>query len=216
MRRSLAFALSGFVALTSLDALAENRAAHDVATSAHERERLLKEATVTIVPGVCAGVIVGDGRHALTAAHCLRDGNARITFELHDGTRIEGDVVLLEKEHDLAVVRLDEVAGVRPLAVADSLPTPGSAILFAGRNDRPGETQRAEVRRLGRCPSLPGVPEALFTTLEGRRGDSGCPVVDENLQVLGLVHGGAACNIAAPTAELAPTLNELAPTPGPN
>jgi S1-C subfamily serine protease len=66
-----------------------------------------------------------------------------------------------------------------------------------------------ELERLGRCPSLPGVPQALFTSLHGEKGDSGAPVVDHKLQVVGLVHGGAACSVAAPTAEIVPMLDTL-------
>jgi S1-C subfamily serine protease len=54
------------------------------------------------------------------------------------------------------------------------------------------------------------VPQALFTTLHGRKGDSGAPVVDLQLRVVGLVHGGARCSIAAPTAEFAPVVRQLA------
>lgn len=179
--------------------------------SSEELEARVREATVTLVPAVCAGVIVGAGTHVLTAAHCLQEDEQRLTVELHDGSRLEGSLESIDRGLDLALVRLDRPAPVRGLAVAEKLPEPGERVLFAGRNDRPGAAQLARVRRLGRCPSLPGVPSALFTDLQGRKGDSGCPVVDGNLQVVGLVHGGAACNIATPTHELAGAVNAPAP-----
>jgi hypothetical protein len=98
---------------------------------------------------------------------------------------------------------------VRALPIATALPLPGAGLLFFGRNDRPNEPQEVELERLGRCPSLPGVPQALFTSLHGEKGDSGAPVVDRDLQVVGLVHGGAACSIAAPTADFAPVVDTL-------
>lgn len=170
----------------------------------------LRRATVTLVPGHCAGVIVEDGRHLLTAAHCVRPGEPRVEAELYDGTRLGGSSVLVDRGRDVAIFRLDAVAPVLPLPVALEPPAPGDGLLFAGRNDRPGEPQEAQLERRGRCPSLPEVPSALFTTLRGEKGDSGAPVVDRELRVVGLVHGGAACSIATPTEAFAPVVRQLA------
>jgi S1-C subfamily serine protease len=174
-----------------------------------EPEALL-QATVTLVPGHCAGVIVEDGRHLLTAAHCVDPLEPRIEAELPGGVRLGGQAVQIDPGQDLALYQLDAVAPVTPLPVSEALPLPGEQLLFAGRPDRPGELQRVWLERLGRCPSLPEVPQALFTTLRGERGDSGAPVVDAQMRVVGLVHGGAACSIAAPTAAFAPLVRQSA------
>lgn len=172
--------------------------------------RALRDATVTLFPGHCAGVVVADGRHALTAAHCIDvAAGERQPVVFRDGKMLSGIVKLVDAVRDVAVLRFDEAAPVRPLALASALPVPGEGLLFFGRNDRPNEPQEVELKRLGRCPSLPGVPQALFTSLHGEKGDSGAPVVDRELHVVGLVHGGAACSIATPTAELAPVLDML-------
>lgn len=171
--------------------------------------RLLREATVTLVPGHCAGVLVEDGHHVMTAAHCVRASEPGIQVELYDGERLSGTRVLYDEGQDIAVYRLESMAPVAALPIAPELPAPGAGLLFAGRNDRPGEVQEAWLERLGRCPSLPGVPQALFTTLRGVKGDSGAPVVDQALRVVGLVHGGAACSIATPTVGVAPRVWQL-------
>jgi S1-C subfamily serine protease len=172
--------------------------------------RTLRDATVTLFPGHCAGVVVADGRHALTAAHCIDvAAGERQPVVLRDGKALSGVVKLVDTIRDVAIIRFDEVAPVRPLSLASALPVPGEGLLFFGRNDQPNEPQEVELKRLGRCPSLPGVPQALFTSLHGEKGDSGAPVVDRKLHVVGLVHGGAACSIATPTAELAPVLDTL-------
>jgi S1-C subfamily serine protease len=175
-----------------------------------EPAQALREATVTLVPGHCAGVIVEDGRHVMTAAHCVDPGTERLELQLHDGTRMSSTFVLHDAGRDVALFRLGEVAPVMALSIAPQLPVPGEGLLFAGRNDAVGEPQQVSLERLGRCPSLPQVPQALFTTLHGRKGDSGAPVVDLQLRVVGLVHGGARCSIAAPTAEFAPVVQQLA------
>jgi S1-C subfamily serine protease len=167
-------------------------------------------ATVTLDRGHCAGVVVEDGQHALTAAHCVPSEDSRVDVNFLDGRRLGGTYVHVDRGRDVAVIRLDAPARVRPLEVADGLPSPGDPLVFAGRNDRPGEPQDAMLERLGRCPSLPDVPAALFTTMRGRPGDSGAPLVDAHMRVVGLVHGGAACRIATPTAGLGPLVEDLA------
>ncbi|QDF07308.1 S1 family peptidase [Myxococcus xanthus] len=166
-------------------------------------------ATVTLEPGHCAGVVVEDGRHVLTAAHCLRNEDAGVPLSFLDGRRMDGSAVHVDRGRDIAILRLDAPAPVRPLDVAQALPAPGEPLMFAGRNDRPDEPQQAVLERLGPCPSLPEVPAALFTTIRGRPGDSGAPLVDARMRVVGLVHGGAACRIAAPTAGLAEVVAQL-------
>ncbi|MCY1034996.1 serine protease [Corallococcus sp. BB11-1] len=168
-------------------------------------------ATVTLGEGHCAGVVVGTGRHVLTAAHCVAQGQdagpEHTNFE--DGRRLEGRYVFVDRGRDLAVLELEAKAPVAPLEVADALPAPGEPLVFTGRFDRPGAPQQVQLERLGRCPSLPDVPAALFTTMHGIPGDSGAPLVDARMRVVGLVHGGARCSIAAPTADIAPELQRL-------
>ncbi|RKH62190.1 serine protease [Corallococcus interemptor] len=166
-------------------------------------------ATVTLGDGHCAGVVVGQGRHVLTAAHCVAPGAGRERTNFEDGRQLQGRYVFVDRGRDVAVLELEAKAPVAPLEVAEGLPIPGAMLVFTGRHDRPGEPQRVMVERWGRCPSLPDVPNALFTTMHGEPGDSGAPLVDEALRVVGLVHGGARCSIAAPTQDVAPEVQRL-------
>jgi hypothetical protein len=202
---------SGVLAVLLLAACGSPKQQEDPPTQSKASDyHTLREATVTLFPGHCAGVVVADGRHALTAAHCIDvAAGERQPVVFRDGKMLSGVVKLVDTIRDVAVLRFDEAAPVRPLPLASALPLPGEGLLFFGRNDRPNEPQEVELKRLGRCPSLPGVPQALFTSLHGEKGDSGAPVVDLGLHVVGLVHGGAACSIATPTAEFAPLLDTL-------
>jgi len=176
------------------------------AATAADAQTVIKHATVTLVPDICAGVIVGDTSHVLTAAHCVAGGEALTGVTLYDGTVITGHMVVVDEARDMALMKLDRAAPVHPLTVTAELPQAGDPVLFTSRMEHPGEPQWAEIVKLGQCPSLPFVPSALFTSLRGRPGDSGGPVVDLDLHVVGLVHGGAHCSIAAPTADFSTTL----------
>ena len=198
--------LAGVLAVAGLAACGSSKKPEE----ARQDFLTLRDATVTLFPGHCAGVVVADGRHALTAAHCIDvPPGERQPVVLRSGRMLSGVVKVVDTMRDVAVIRFDEPAPVRPLPVATAMPLPGTGLLFFGRTDRPNEPQEVELKRLGRCPSLPGVPQALFTSLDGEKGDSGAPVVDRQLQVVGLVHGGAACSIATPTADMAPVLDTL-------
>jgi hypothetical protein len=77
------------------------------------------------------------------------------------------------------------------------IPIAGTVLYFHGNPDRP-RWQAARLDRVGACPSLPYLPNALFTSINGTPGDSGAPLVDLLGRIVGLVHGGARCRIATP------------------
>jgi S1-C subfamily serine protease len=168
-------------------------------------QRVVDEATIVLLPARCAGVIVGDRHTAITAAHCL--GNERfVDVRLFDGKEVRATIERVDREIDVAVLHFDDDASVRPLTLASRMPSPGEALYFGGRADRRGSDQVFAVVNVGRCPSLPQVEEAIFTNLRARKGDSGAPLVNKHLEIVGLVHGGAGCNIAAPVVGIASDL----------
>ena len=111
------------------------------------------------------------------------------------------EVVAVDEVADQAALRVAEPLGVEPLVVARRLPIPGSVLYFLGNPTRP-ELQSVRLDRIGNCPSLPNLHDALFTSLRGQPGDSGAPLVDGAARVVGLVHGGAQCQIATPCDRL--------------
>jgi len=141
----------------------------------------------------------------LTAAHCVPEG-AETLAVIHRGRRFEAVVALIDRRRDTALLALDEELDVEPLELEVALPRAGERVFFLGRIDRPLQPQLARVVRLGRCPSLPGIADAIITNLQARPGDSGAPILNDAGRVVGVIHGGAACHVAAPTAALARTL----------
>lgn len=174
-------------------------------------ELRIQQATVTVA-GRCAGVIVADQALVLTAAHCLRPDDRTLSVAFMDGELAVTEVTAVDDAADVALLRLPSAPQLEGLPVADALPEPGTPAYFAGRFDRGATLQEVRIVKRAPCPSLPGVPEALFTSLRGTPGDSGAPVVDHDLQIVGLVHGGARCSIAAPTHEVPAMIRSLEAT----
>jgi S1-C subfamily serine protease len=183
--------------LVSLPALAGGKRARGTAAA----QRVAK-ASVILPERMCTGSVVRSEHEVLTAAHCVTEGAHSVTVRLPDGKETEASIAHLDRDADLALLYLDEPSNVTPLPLADRLPKKGSSLLFVGRTDRRTKTQLAKVERLGRCPSLPELPNAVFTSLDARPGDSGAPLVDSQGKVAAIVHGGARCEIAVPTAGL--------------
>jgi S1-C subfamily serine protease len=184
------------------------------AASAHARLLSFKDrvvqATVTLPERSCAGAVAGDRSHVVTAAHCIPEQVERVRVRFSTGGSQRAAVKYIDRDADLALLRLDSPASVEALELADALPQRYAPVLFVGRTDRASRTQVARVDRLGRCPSLPGQPAALFTNLVARPGDSGAPLVDSEARVVAVIHGGASCHIAAPTVALVPLLAQPA------
>lgn len=179
-----------------------------VEASQFATEDRIQRATVTL-EGRCAGVVLQPGDYVLTAAHCVFQDEDAVMVSFADGSAAVGEIAQIDRGRDLALLQLTLPAPVEGLEAGDMLAEPGAPLFFAGRADRGATLQEITVERHGRCPSLPDVPAALFTSMRGAPGDSGAPLVDEELRVVGLVHGGAACSIATPTHEVPAMLAKL-------
>jgi S1-C subfamily serine protease len=163
------------------------------------QERLLA-ATVLLDGGSCSGVLVDGPDLVLTAKHCIT-GGATHALRFSDGAERTGWVAGVDEDADQALLLLEEAVTVSPLQVAKQPAIAGTVLYFAGNPKNP-RFQEAKLDRIGRCPSLPSLDAALFTTIAGIPGDSGAPLVDSATRVVGLVHGGAQCHIATPSLTL--------------
>lgn len=168
-------------------------------------------ATLLVENGSCTGFVAGAPYQVVTAAHCVPYPARSVTVQTATGRRLRARLDRIDRDTDMALFQLDVALPIDPLVLSKRDPGPGESLLFVGRGDRRGRPQLARVTRVGRCPSLPKVDRAVFTTLEARPGDSGAPLVDSELSVVALVHGGARCHIAAPVAALARQLADEPP-----
>jgi S1-C subfamily serine protease len=161
---------------------------------------VLAAATVLVLPSHCAGAVVEARWLVATAKHCIAAGDrlrVRVGGVERDAELVDEDVAA-----DQVLLALASDAPVTPLGVVRRIPIVGTVLYFRGNPERP-RWQAARLDRIAPCESLPSLPRALHTSIDGRPGDSGAPLVDLLGQVVGLVHGGAKCRIATPGDRLA-------------
>jgi len=161
--------------------------------------RMLHAASVVVASG-CSGALVEDRDLVVTARHCVRNATV-VEVALSTGETRRGRVVAEDRGADQALLLLDAPVAVEPLQLARRPPSPRDRLYFEGNPSRPNP-QEVRLDRVGTCPSLPRLPNALFTSIEGEPGDSGAPLVDRAARVVGLVHGGERCHIATPADTL--------------
>ena len=166
----------------------------------------LHEASVNVGPG-CSGALTEGSDLVVTARHCVTDRRV-LEVRFTNGLVRTGFVAATDEAADQAVLLLEDPVPVRPLALARGVPISGSILYFEG-NPRTPRFQEARLDHAGLCPSLPRLPNALFTTIDGVPGDSGAPLVDAAGRIVGLVHGGAQCEIATPADTLARLIDRV-------
>jgi S1-C subfamily serine protease len=164
-------------------------------------QRALQAATVELVGGGCTGALVESSDMVVTAGHCVTDVGQEVRVKFARGFARSAWVVAIDDRADQALLLLETPVAIEPLQVARRRQVPGAVLYFEGHPAR-ARFRRARLDRIGRCPSLPDLPNALFTSIDGVPGDSGAPLVDAAARIVGLVHGGARCHIATPADTL--------------
>ncbi len=163
--------------------------------------RALHAASVQIEPTGCSGALTEGQDLVVTARHCIDSEQQTLRVKFVDGTIRNAYVAAVDEVADQAVLLLPDPVPIAPLAIVRRRQIPGTVLYFEGNPARP-RFQGARLDRIGRCESLPRLPNALFTSIDGAPGDSGAPLVDGAARVVGLVHGGVRCHIATPADTL--------------
>jgi S1-C subfamily serine protease len=161
--------------------------------------QLVEEATVRLASG-CSGAVAERPDLIVTALHCV-EGRTSVGVRFAGGEERTARVAATDAAADQAVLVLAEPAPAPPLRIARRRQIPGTVLYYFGHPDRVA-FQTARLDRIDRCPSLPALANALFTSIHGKPGDSGAPLVNAGGAIVGLVHGGAACRIATPASTL--------------
>ena len=162
---------------------------------------LVQASTVRLASG-CSGAVAERPDVIVTALHCV-DGRTSVGVRFASGAETTARVAATDTAADQAVLVLPQPApdSATPLHIATRRQIPGTVLYYYGHPDRVA-FQTARLDRIGQCPSLPALPNAIFTSIAGKPGDSGSPLVNADGEIVGLVHGGAACRIATPANTL--------------
>jgi S1-C subfamily serine protease len=169
--------------------------------------RTLHAASVELATG-CSGVLAESRQLVVTALHCVDGGRQNVRVRFSTGTFRTAWVAATDEASDQAVLFLEDPVPIEPLTLVRRRQIPGTVLYFEGHPEHP-RFQSARLEKVGRCSSLPDLPNALFTSIQGKPGDSGAPLVDAAARVAGLVHGGARCHIATPADTLLRLIDEI-------
>jgi S1-C subfamily serine protease len=192
----------GIVALlVALAMVGTGVAAAPATIGAATARRALEVASVELLKPGCTGVLTESPEVVVTALHCIPEGAGSVEVRFAPGWTRRARVVAVDRTADQAALVLDDPVPIEPLQLVRRQQIPGTVLYFEGHPARP-RFQETRLERVGRCPGLPGLPNALFTGIRGRPGDSGAPVVDAAGDVVGIVHGGARCHILTPASTL--------------
>lgn len=167
----------------------------------------LRAASVIVEPSGCGGALAETPTLVVTAKHCI-DKDRDLSVRFITGARREARLVATDDAADQVVLLLSEPVPIMPLAIVHRRAIPGTVVYFEGNAKNP-RFQTVRIEKIGVCPSLPDLPNALFTSLQGTPGDSGSPIVDGAARIVGLVHGGAQCQIATPSDTLARLVDQV-------
>ena len=152
--------------------------------------------------------VVGNVRRATVYFPVYENGRAisdrRYYTEKKGRLAIDGEVVELDKQADLALIRLDRVPeGVLEVGVAKASPDPGQSIHSLGNPGRSGALwvyTPGRVRQVYSKKWKAKLDERTTATFEARvietdsatnPGDSGGPLVNDQGQLVGATEGGA-------------------------
>jgi S1-C subfamily serine protease len=148
-----------------------------------------------VISGAGSGFIVSDEGYVLTNNHVV-DGASTITVTFSDGTTEDATVVGTDPTHDVAVLKIGDIHGATPLALADtSTLQVGDEVLAIGNaldlGDSPTVTLgivSAKDRTIQTdTESLSGL---LQTDAAINPGNSGGPLVNAAGQVVGINTAG--------------------------
>src|SRR4051812_47379288 len=164
-----------------------------------------------------SGSLVDKGRRlVLTNYHVVGDvKNATVFFPQYEGkkvvpdrkayrTGIPGEVVEIDKQADLALIRIDRVPdGVPELPLAKDTPDPGQSVHSIGNPGKSGALwvyTPGKVRQVYSKKWKAQLDEKTVITFEAKvietdsptnPGDSGGPLVNDKGELVGVTQGGA-------------------------
>jgi hypothetical protein len=140
-------------------------------------------------PAWCSGVVIGPDTIA-TAYHCVATG-LRTKVRTRDGQEAVGRMVAARPREDLALVHVEGLEGLRPLAVHPDRPRRGVRVYGLGHPFGPAAEQSEALEGTLLWSVTEGIvsaagPRLIQTDAALNPGNSGGPVVDLSGRIVGI------------------------------
>ena len=139
-----------------------------------------------------SGYVVADNGYIMTAAHvAVANGNI-VSARAADGRIYSGQVVAIQPNNDMALIKLRGLQGRAVTPVSDSCVSVGNSVFSLGKPHAQGDTARFGVmqsKSFGRAVQYGkfGYPDAMVLHMNTQKGESGGPLFDKNGQLAGMI-----------------------------
>ena len=133
--------------------------------------------------GSGTGFVVDSAGHVLTNQHVV-EGQTRVTVVLHDGVRLDAQVVSADAARDIALLKVDSIRNLAPLAFAARV-REGEDVIALGFPLDLGESMSVTRGIVSALRTLGGVKH-LQTDAAINPGNSGGPLLNDRGEVVGM------------------------------
>lgn len=143
-----------------------------------------------------SGFVVDGSGYVMTAAHVAKGLGNTVSVRAANGRVFSGDVVAVNADNDMAVIRLRGFSG-KPVTPADNkCLARGNFVYSLGRPHEQGDTARlgefesqsfGQSVRYSGADSRFGYPDAMVLRLSTQKGESGGPLFDAGGNLVGMV-----------------------------
>lgn len=141
-------------------------------------------------------VVDGSAGYVMTAAHVAKRLGNTVSARAANGRVYSGEVVAMQPENDMAVIRLRGFSGKAVTPADNKCLSRGKFVYSLGRPHAQGDTARLgefEAMSFGQAVSYGGAdskfgyPDAMVLRLSTQKGESGGPLFDARGDLVGMV-----------------------------
>ena len=143
-----------------------------------------------------SGFVVDGAGYVMTAAHVAKRMGNTVSAKAANGRVYSGDVIAINPDNDMAVVRLRGFSGKAVTPGDNQCLAKGNIVYSLGRPHAQGDTARLgefESASFGQAVHYSGedakfgYPDAMVLRLSTQKGESGGPLFDEKGDLVGMV-----------------------------
>ncbi len=135
-----------------------------------------------------AGVVIDSKGIIVTNAHVVKKAG-RTTVTFHDNTELDAQVVWVDSKDDIAFLKVNAEAALKPLSLADSNSARLRDIVYTVGNSEfiQGTIAQGRITGIGKNDKTTQKVDMIQTNFNIYKGDSGGPLLNEKGQLLGML-----------------------------